>query len=377
MDGNGSPRHIFPVSWVNSGVWPEFEFAISRICDMPNLDCLDVRFSSDCDDEVFPAALDEPSYARKRILKIISKTLRDRESRPDTSIIRELVLNFLEDAPLPKDLTDNLLQNIERLHIALVYNYDTPENLEFSPYLSGTILPSVSERLVELTIAGHCWGSIPAEFNGKGLSFPCLKTLTLGDYIILRQDQFDWILEQPSLTGLNLYRCKIATHCLVQQPDFEDWGVNLNGWKRLSEPSTNMGQPNHSPVAHTHLEPLESGWYANGLRWSGMFDRIRQNLPRLRNFVFSRYVWENYSEVRPEIPDDNLETGRYCIFEEESWGWVRYWPAEERPWLENPDCFGDAETPEGLDERTEPADRHALETLMEATRKRRDISAHS
>ncbi|KAG5750682.1 hypothetical protein H9Q72_006745 [Fusarium xylarioides] len=186
-------NHIssWPESWLRDGHWPEFTSAISQICDMPNLDCLDVRFSLFPASEQLPGLPHEPSSTRKRTLEIISETLRVRESRPGTRIIRELILKCLEVTPLPKNLTDNLLQNIERLHIALVYGDDQREKPGFTSYLSGTLLPSVSERLVELTIAGHRWGSISAEFNGQGLSFPCLKRLTLEEYIILRQDQFD------------------------------------------------------------------------------------------------------------------------------------------------------------------------------------------
>ncbi|KAF5644573.1 hypothetical protein F52700_2576 [Fusarium sp. NRRL 52700] len=372
----GDSRYISfcPDSWLRDGHWPEFNSAISRICDLPNLDCLEVRFSSFCDEEVFPGALHEPSFVRKKTLEAISKTLRDRESRPDTSIIRELVLNCLEDTPLLKDLNDNLLHNIDKLHIRVAYDDDENERPEFVSYLSGTLLPSISEHLVELTIAGHCWGSIPAEFNGQGLSFSCLKSLTLGEYIILRQDQFKWILEQRSLISLNLYSCKIATHCLVSQPDFEDWGVNLNGWKRLPDSSTNMGQANHSPMSHTHLEPLDPGWYTNDLQWSDIFDRIRQDLPELRNINFKCSSWENYFEGYPEILNHNGLHNRYYTFNGESWGWVLYLPAEQRPWSTERDYFKDKDmpgTPVGLYERTQSADRYALVKLMEATHKRR------
>ncbi|KAF5245619.1 hypothetical protein FANTH_7255 [Fusarium anthophilum] len=343
---------------------------------MPNLDCLEVRFSPFCDEEVFPGALHEPSHARMKSLEAISKTLRDRESRPNTSIIRELVLNYLEDTPLRKDLNDNLLQNIKKLHIRVAYDSDQNERPEFTSYLSDTLLPSVSEHLVELTIAGHYWGSIPAEFNGKGLSFPCLKSLTLGEYIILRQDQFDWILEQRSLIGLNLYSCKIATHCLVSQPNFEVWDVNLNGWKRISDPSTNIVQANYSPLSHPRLEPLDFGWYANDLRWSDMFDRIRQSLPQLRNFNFKCCSWQSYFEGYSGIPSGNDLSYRYYTFDDESWAWVWWYrPAEERPFTMERDFFTDEDmpgTPVGLYERTESADRLALETLMEVTRKRCD-----
>ncbi|KAF5664850.1 hypothetical protein FDENT_12774 [Fusarium denticulatum] len=362
----------WPESWPRDGHWPEFTSAISRICDMTNLDCLDMRFSLFPASGQLPGLPHEPSSTRKKTLEIISETLRARESRPGTSIIRELILKCLEDTPLPKDLTDNLLQNIEKLHIALVYGDDQREKPGFASYLSGTLLPSVSERLVELTIAGHRWGSIPAEFNGKGLSFPCLKRLTLEEYIILRQDQFDWVLEQRSLVDLNLYSCKIATHCLVQQPDFEHFGVNLDGWTKLPNPSTDMGQLNYSSMTHTHLGLLDSGWYTNDLRWSDMFDCIRQNLPNLRNFNFKCSSWENYFEGHPTVLNLGM-SGRYYTFDEGSWGVMWYRPVEERPFPMEWDPFQDEDmpgTPVRFYERAQSADAHALQKLMVATRKR-------
>jgi hypothetical protein len=122
-------------------------------------------------------------------------------------------------------------------------------------------LPSVAERLVELTLAGWLWGAIPVEFNGKGLSFPRLKRLKLDHYIILRQDQFDWVLEQRSLIDLQPYNCKIATHCVVHQDDFEYWGVNLSGWKKLADSYEEMHHPNLSSMLNTpHFGEIRPGW---------------------------------------------------------------------------------------------------------------------
>lgn len=148
-------------------------------------------------------------------------------------------------------------------------------------------MPSVAERLVELTLAGWLWGAIPVEFNGKGLSFPRLKRLKLDHYIILRQDQFDWVLEQRSLIDLQLYNCKIATHCVVHQDDFEYWGVNLSGWKKLADSYEEMHHPNLSSMLNTpHFGEIRPGWYMSDLRWSNMFDRVHQHLPLLQNFTF-------------------------------------------------------------------------------------------
>ncbi|KAG7411128.1 hypothetical protein Forpe1208_v009911 [Fusarium oxysporum f. sp. rapae] len=219
---DGNDILSWPDSWLDYCDWPEFASAISRICDMPNLNSLTLRFSMFCLSEDYREVLQEPPETRARVLKLVSEALRDRGSRPETSTVRELVLSNLEDTPLPKDLTYNLLRSIDRLHMCFTYAYEDRESSVLSPYIQKTLLPSLVERLVELTLAGWLWGAIPVEFNGKCLSFPRLKRLKLDHYIILRQDQFDWVLEPPSLIDL-LTTCQepqwVCTRVLKQLID--------------------------------------------------------------------------------------------------------------------------------------------------------------
>ncbi|KAF5722086.1 hypothetical protein FMUND_3178 [Fusarium mundagurra] len=300
--------------------------------------------------------------------------LRVRETLRETSI-RELVLFGLEDTPLPEDLTKNLLRNIERLHILFTSGDHQREKPEFPPYLANTLLPSVSEQLVELTLAGYFWGSITVEFNVKALSFPCLKSLTLEEYIILRQDQYDWVLEQRSLIDLKLYDCKIATHFFVGR--FENWGVNLNGWEKLTENFPDVDGSFHSSISSTPPSgSLHYGWYKSDLRWSSMFDRIHENLPMLQNFTFGSASWQNYFEHLPKDTNkDVLPSERYQTFYHGYWSDDWYMPVNERsPWVEAGYFENDTVpgTPLGLYLRTELPDRRALERLIEKTRNRRE-----
>ncbi|RGP75765.1 f-box protein [Fusarium sporotrichioides] len=241
-DGSCYDGH-WPPSWAKEGIWPVFEDSIDRIIDMPNLDVIEIRFASCCAgrnanrDPWAPEleiANPETAATRFHTLRAIVRAMEERSSRPNTSIIRELVLRNLQNMALPKDIADDLFHNIQRLHIKITTeNYGTEypdeerpdlihreELREFPRYLQNTLLPSVAHQLVELTISGKHWGSIPGEFNGKGLTFLRLNTLTLDGFVILRKDQFDWILEQKSLTALHLHNCTIATYCLVQQTEF-------------------------------------------------------------------------------------------------------------------------------------------------------------
>ncbi|KAF5644138.1 hypothetical protein F25303_6071 [Fusarium sp. NRRL 25303] len=317
---------VWPDSWLENGHWPELVSAINRIRDMPNLNSITLRFSFFCvnayhDDTVFQ----EPSGTRRGTLEIVSEALRDRESHPGRSTIRELVLCNLEDTPLPTDLTHSLLRNIDRLHMRFVYEEEDQESNVFSKYLQKTLLPSVAERLVELTLAGWLWGAIPAEFNPK------------------------------------------------DQDDFEEWGVNLHGWRELANNHEVNGPPIGSILNIPHYGELRPGWYMSDLRWSNMFDRIQQHLPLLRNFTFELSKWEDFSEHYPGSPGMYCMDERYWTYGEGVWSTMWYKPAREHEWTAT--CFFEddmAGTPVGLYERTESADRQALEKLMEVTRKRRE-----
>ncbi|RSL52991.1 hypothetical protein CEP54_010619 [Fusarium duplospermum] len=342
--------------WRYDNEWPEFTAAIERICDMPHLNALEVRFSSNCvgrdgnqeDPEM------ELSITRENTLRAVLNAMRKRASRPNTSVIRELVLDNLQHIALPKDITDGLLENIERLHI-----FTAHEN---------TLLPSVAEQLVELTLASPAnWGAIPGEFNGKGLRFPQLKSLTLAEYVITRQDQFEWVLSLESLTSLCLHGCTIATHILVLQPEFAFWEVDMRWWKRVADPPELDDEDDVRPAYEisTGKRTLTPGFYVHSLRWDAMFDSIRERLPRLQEFRFTKEQWITFfrhsGEANPEALVD-----RYMAFTQY---WCELWSynlkecgyvEENRPGL-----------PEELLTITEEADRRALEKLLQTTRERR------
>ncbi|UZP40643.1 hypothetical protein NXS19_008459 [Fusarium pseudograminearum] len=295
----------WPASWEESGKWPAFVSAIERIYDMPNLDAIEVRFTSCCagrdtyrqpwgDVEV---ANPEPIATRLYTLSAVAEAIEKRATRPEMTVIRELVLDNLQNMPLPNTIANSLFRNIQRLHIKILSenngkmhpDEERPDLIHceelrlFPRYLQYELLPSIAHQLVELTISGKHWGGIPGEFNGKHLWFPKLKTLTLDGWDFVRRDQFNFILQQGTISALHLHNCTIATHCHVQQPDFDRWNVELKGWSKVDT---------LSPVMGLDLErPLAAGWYENSLRWSTIFDTFSGNFPLLEHFSFDRRPW--------------------------------------------------------------------------------------
>ncbi|RSL89579.1 hypothetical protein CEP51_001126 [Fusarium floridanum] len=364
--------------WRYDNEWPEFTAAINRICDMPHLNALEVRFSSNCvgrdGDQEDPEM--ELSVTRENTLRAVLNAMRQRASRPNTSVIRELVLDNLQNIALPKDLIDGLLENIERLHILTAHEVSgrpgkdahLHEIREWEPYLQNTLLSSVAEQLVELTLASPAnWGAIPGEFNGKGLRFPRLKSLTLAEYVITRQDQFEWVLSLESLTSLCLHGCTIATHILVLQPEFAFWGIDMRGWKRVADPPELDDEDDARPVYEISAgkRTLSPGFYVHSLRWNAVFDSIRERLPRLQEFHFTKEQWINFFRHSEEANAEAL-VDRYMAF-------TQYW---SELWSYNlKECGYVEENRPGLPEElltvTEQADRRALERLLQTTRERR------
>ncbi|KAG8668441.1 hypothetical protein FPOAC2_07723 [Fusarium poae] len=274
--------------------------------------------------------------------------------------------------PLPEDIAEYLFEDIQRLHIKIVSeNYgkiypdeERPDLIhrdelrEFPIYLQNTLLPSVADQLVELTLAGKHWAGIPGEFNGRGLLFPELKTLTLDGFDILRDDQFNWVLNQKSLTSLHLHNCTIGTHCRVEQPNFAHWNVNLRDW--LQDGAV-------YPVQR--LEPgqqLQPGWYMNHLRWDNIFNSIQESLPLLQDFSFDRKPWEVYFRHNDEVTFAGEMELRYLAFS------GRWFEPPRRHYYERselqksmPVCSA-----EELD-KNDPTDRKALDNLVRTVVARR------
>ncbi|KAJ4244221.1 hypothetical protein NW762_014603 [Fusarium torreyae] len=366
-------------TWADKGEWPEFTSAIDRIRDLPHLNALEVRFSGYCvgraGDQSDPRY--ESAATRQQTLQRVLEAMKQRTAdNPMATVIRELVFEGLQNMPLPKSLTDGLLQDIKGLHILIVSEEkETPEAAihlhemsQFGPYLQGTFLPSVAEQLVELTICDGFWGAIPGEFNGNGLNFPNIKTLTLGGYIISRRDQFDWVLAQQSLTSLSLHSCTIASHCLVLQPDFASWGVDLRGWKWVADPPDEEYLERSAGISYTGTPgkpPITPGWYVKDLRWETIFDSIREKLPNLRAFSFTKELWSTFFRNIGCAHAESM-VQRYLGF---SQAWCELWEYNMRG------CNYVEENrpgkPEELLTLTEVADRRALESLIRTTEVRR------
>ncbi|KAF7558107.1 hypothetical protein G7Z17_g85 [Cylindrodendrum hubeiense] len=372
--------------WAEKGEWPDFTSAIDRICDLPHLTTLEVRFSYHCvgrhGDQSDPER--ESSVTRQQTLKSVLRAMRQRAARPNMSVINELVLVYLQNTPLPKNLTDGLFENIERLHIFTAFEVREPpeddtrlvELHEYEPYMQNILIPPIAEQLVELTLTSpNCWGAVPGEFNGKGLHFPRLKTLTLARYVIAHRDQFDWVLAQESLTSLAMHSCAIGSHILVRQPEFAYWGVDSRDWIWAQDPPDDEydeddeeDEYRRTAISYT-IRPedhaLAPGFYTHYLRWETVFDSIGRRLPHLQHFNFTKEQWWEYFRQDRHVNCEAL-VNRYlgfCGF----WGELWAYELNKCNFVEE----NHPGTPNELLALTEEADRRAFESLLHKTTERR------
>ncbi|KAF4993334.1 hypothetical protein FDECE_13449 [Fusarium decemcellulare] len=363
--------------WETDGEYPAFTSAVERISELDKLQSVEVRFSEWCrgwenrgrwdDDREMPET-------RENSLKSVLKGLQQREARQledgggGITTVRELKLENLQNDSLPSELTDALFKGIERLHILICeecnqhgpdHDLGLSERVTYEPDLQYSLLPSVADQLVELTLsAQYSWGVMPGVFDGVGLDFPRLKTLTLSDYAIGHHKQFDWVTNQKTLTCLRLNNCHIVSHIRVYQDQLDEWGIEVDDWEK-ADGTFYFGED-------------QDEIYLFSKRWDAIFDSIREGLPKLTEFSLS---WENSSEEFFRHPDatgvnDRWEE-RYFTFEAGLLPSPFVDSGEFGYWSDDDDEDPDPKRPYNLAQFTDEQDRRAFDALIQATRERR------
>lgn len=373
--------------WNHGDAYPAFTDAIARIAELPNLEALELHFSDKAagkwteeNGSYMPA---EHSRTRVNTLKAVFGAIRERAAKnPGWTTIRSLALEDLQNTPIPEftgsELYRDVMKDVERLHMLVTeeYNEYGPdrdvfmiERQTYEPYLQKSLLPPLADQLTNLTLAfGEEWGVVPGYFDGKGLVFPRLKTLSLGDFVIGYHDHFDWVLAQKTLTTLRLDACHIVSHLQVHDDELKTWGIRTDDWEL--QPRGAYGFVGDDDRVYTFPGT-----------WATVLDRIRTELLNLTDFRFDQhmfglmFLW--WHEMGARLPE-----GRYISFEAgilpSPWtepnddGGVEFGDGIAEPWVpgENDESRDDPEAIVKPAKRTEVEDRAALEALLETVRKR-------
>ncbi|KAK7414915.1 hypothetical protein QQZ08_012476 [Neonectria magnoliae] len=367
--------------WAYEGIYPAFVAAIDRIAELPNVKALRLRFSEKCEgvdcDTDWSGGVEVISM-RLHTLEAVFNAIHQRASHEQSSnsTIRSLAIVNLQNLPIPEFASSSLFKavtkDIDQLHLLITDEYTEGgpdhdiycvERKQFEPYLQYGLLPLLSGQLTSLSLCfQECWGVTPGYFDGKGLLFPNLKNLALGNFIIGHYDQFYWVLAHTSLESLRLNRCFIASHLSIEMPLVDE--TRKHDWQRCAAGS------------YGHEEDRDAVYTFSGT-WETVFDDIRTRLSKLKVFCCSYGDVENHF-CRAETVDTRLSTSRYITFE---WGLL------PSPWIETRQpnsksgeiSFGDQGTTsegdfyKGVVNRaaeTAQGDNRALEALLEAVRER-------
>lgn len=278
-------------------MYEEFTSAIDSIADLPKLQAVHIRISDRCHgDPNYDYCWESGTELISTRLQTLEAVFRSIEARVaqkkadngvEITTVTSLAIQNLQNNPLPDFIASDTFQSVAknltdlRLLVAEECNESGPdhdlgceERRAFEPWLQNALLPVFANQLTTLHLAfNEYWGVTPGYFDGKGLVFPNLKTLTLGQYVIGHHDQFDWVLAQHSLETLRLDQCEIVTYLnflhksSTNEGQLAEWNVPTHDWIRYPEWSFGFGE-------------RETAFMFPGT-WEAVFDNIRTQLPNL------------------------------------------------------------------------------------------------
>ncbi|PLB54570.1 hypothetical protein P170DRAFT_432203 [Aspergillus steynii IBT 23096] len=344
--------------------------AISRITELDHITALHLRFSRHCVGANYQSLRDEvveDIRKRQEILEAVFQAIQRRSNGSNgESPIRSLTIQNLQNAPFSQFTRSELFQDVTRdidaLHLMVADELDEDGSVEdmdgierrtFESFLHHQWLVPLSNHLVSLTLSFRSpWGTIPGYFDGRGLHFPRLRTLTLGNFVIGHHDQFDWILNQSSLVSLCLDNCSILSYMTTFGESLEELHVQAHDW--VQYPSSSFGIDDNVAI------------YGFSGTWEVVFDNIRTSLRELRTFRF-HYYRDSEFPVVPEMQSSYLDNTRYALY-----GYYGWNHADGRKDLVVSCCQSIHPDAVNRSEETEEGDGRALEALVQEVRKRVD-----
>jgi len=217
-------------------------------------------------------------------------------------------------------------------------------------------LKPVQENLVHLKLESTCyWGWVP-KCDLRGVRFPHLKSLELGEMTFTHDWQLEWIISHgDTLTQLSLRQCPIAHDIWIDHTlDAEGYPVHTLGEELYWDGTTE-----------------EFGdWCGNSARWKDYFPRLMSGLPRLRQLQIGE---ASSSDLRQDDAAGNSWRTLYCAFwSDNNFGpWASSHPTIGRGYDLLDHCGLE---PEPSYPQCKEEDLEALKQLMEAVRRRAERS---
>jgi hypothetical protein len=293
-----------------------FEEAMHNVGRFPKLREIEVRFASECiredgEDGLYGLAKDvaETTTFRTEVLKSFFRGLNHAEHPATTcdSLTIKNLQDWTDEEIYESENFQAVCKRLKRLHLQIATESDdaSPENsIEkpgchhgFTEDLPDRWLKPLQSQLTHLTIYGtECfWGMWPF-CDLRGIHFPKLKSLALGNFTFVHDWQVDWILSHGhTLKELVLDDCPIVTVL-----DLDEAHIVPN-W-----PDLPLIQGDDYDCYIKYVD----------LRWHQVLHRFQYGLPHLTHFTLGQGDWSNQTmfEERYEMLPRSLPC-RYYMFE--------------------------------------------------------------
>lgn len=303
-----------------SEILESFAETIALLSSLENLQELQLKFAVDCAAELdtyigegyFEDVNQTPKY-RSQVLRIVFDALKD------ISTLKVLSIRNLQDHMdrqiLEFDAFQSVRGRLTGLHLQIVTEVREQHDLDFAALHQGfTVdlpelwLRPVSPHLTHLTLYSYTtfWGLYPFVDFRQIETFPCLESLSLGNWTIAHDWQIDWILSHgPTLKQLLLDDCPIIAALKM------------------------AGDDNMARLNFPDLQPQGDTWAPYftlvSLRWYQIFGRFQSDLQRLEHFAMygSECDWEEDCFDHRYALNTKLRANRYQFFDR---GLIPHWP---------------------------------------------------
>lgn len=283
--------------------------ALTSLCSFPNLQELCLEFDKACAaDPDWDAEVNQTITYRSAILSTIFKAVEGLKTLKVLSI--KNLQDYMDRQILDSEVFRSLRSRLTGLHLQITTEYLEQHSLEFAAIHRGfTIdlpelwLKPVLPHLTHLTLYSYTcmWGLYPfVDFREVG-TFPCLQSLSFGNWTIAHDWQIDWILSHgPTLKQLLLDDCFIIA--ALRMADDDDMA-------KLNFPDLkidNAGGNYHKLIS---------------LRWHQVLDLFRISLTHLEHFAlrsseFADNPWDvdNFDRRYKLVNESNFDNDSYYVY---------------------------------------------------------------
>ncbi|PCG99016.1 Hypothetical protein PENO1_055120 [Penicillium occitanis (nom. inval.)] len=322
--------------------WPRgWDNLVPQVKELPRLNaavlCFDKGFTSDSMDPDhlhYGACAERPQFRFQAMHKFFSLLESFRHPIQDLGI-RNLQADNPKD---PKTLAKmaKVLSGLLSLRLSITSetndaapecDLEYPEIRKFSKELPSTWLSPAASSLQHLSLCSREYSGFYPHLDLTSVFFPCLKTLSLGNFCFFHDDQIDWILKHgDTLEEIYLDDCAVLyDFCMMEQ--------NVDA----------CALPRDTLVRREGDVSLYGSFEK---RWHHIFDLFAEKLPKLRHFRIGRSNWY------PDIPfeqERNIKVWLYynrymCCYD--GYGPSPYMEGEnpkyaanlENGWRPSPEC---------------------------------------